>query len=325
MVLVEPRLEHGAGDSNGSASSSTAHGLAEQRPRDHEPLDLARALVDLGDLRVAVVALGRELLRVAVAAEDLDRLAGLVARDRARRTASPARPRPCAAARRPSAAPRARPARAPPRSRSACRRASAGSRRAARSGRRTRGAPSRTPSPARARPGRSRPPARRCRSGRRRASAARSRMPLPGSPSRSAGVSSNDEVGGRGRVQPELLLLARDREAVGAGAHDEGARCRAVLFAREHEERRGVGAVGDPLLGAGDAAVGEPRAHRAGVRARARPRSARTRRAPRPPRAPGTYWRSRGRGSAACRRSCARRPSRRRRRRPRDSSSSTST
>src|SRR5215211_9465300 len=61
-----------------------AGGLAQQRAGDHEPLDLARALVDLGDLRVAVVALGRELLRVAVAAEDLDRLAGLAARDRAR-------------------------------------------------------------------------------------------------------------------------------------------------------------------------------------------------------------------------------------------------
>jgi hypothetical protein len=59
-------------------------GFAEQRAGDHEPLDLARALVDLGDLRVAVVALGGELLRVAVAAEDLDRLAGLAARDGAR-------------------------------------------------------------------------------------------------------------------------------------------------------------------------------------------------------------------------------------------------
>src|SRR5919106_2934480 len=48
-------------------------------PRDHDPLDLARALVDLGDLRVAVVPLDRELLRVAVAAEDLDRLGGLTA------------------------------------------------------------------------------------------------------------------------------------------------------------------------------------------------------------------------------------------------------
>src|SRR5215216_7910613 len=74
---------HAAGDSNGSASSSTAHGLPQQGPRDHQPLDLRRPLVDLGDLGVAVVALGRELLRVAVAAEDLDRLAGLAAGDRA--------------------------------------------------------------------------------------------------------------------------------------------------------------------------------------------------------------------------------------------------
>src|ERR671933_2282513 len=65
--------------------SSRARGLtllrSEDVARDHEPLDLARALVDLGDLRVAVVALGGELLRVAVAAEDLDRLAGPLARD----------------------------------------------------------------------------------------------------------------------------------------------------------------------------------------------------------------------------------------------------
>src|SRR3569832_2273389 len=53
----------------------------EDRPRDHEPLDLARALVDLGDLRVPVVALDRELLGVAVAAEDLDRLGRLAAGD----------------------------------------------------------------------------------------------------------------------------------------------------------------------------------------------------------------------------------------------------
>src|SRR5207253_1870951 len=53
---------------------------AEDRARDHEALDLARALVDLRDLRVAVIALDRELFRVAVAAEDLDRLGGLPAR-----------------------------------------------------------------------------------------------------------------------------------------------------------------------------------------------------------------------------------------------------
>src|SRR3954471_3284496 len=53
---------------------------AENRASDHEPLDLARALVDLRDLRVAVVALDRKLLRVAVAAEHLDRLGSLAAR-----------------------------------------------------------------------------------------------------------------------------------------------------------------------------------------------------------------------------------------------------
>src|SRR3954471_2582555 len=58
--------------------------IAQEGAGDDEPLDLARALVDLGDLRVAVVALGRELLRVAVAAEHLDRLAGLAAGHRAR-------------------------------------------------------------------------------------------------------------------------------------------------------------------------------------------------------------------------------------------------
>src|SRR3954451_1731192 len=60
----------------GSASQVT-----EQSARYHQALDLARALVELGDLRVAVVALGGELLGVAVAAEDLDRLAGLAAGD----------------------------------------------------------------------------------------------------------------------------------------------------------------------------------------------------------------------------------------------------
>src|SRR5215207_1442599 len=58
-----------------------ACGVAEQRAGDDEALDLARALVDLGDLGVAVVALGREVLGVAVAAQDLDRLAGPVTRD----------------------------------------------------------------------------------------------------------------------------------------------------------------------------------------------------------------------------------------------------
>src|SRR5947207_4293725 len=42
--------------------------------RDHEPLDLGGALVDLEQLRVAHQLLDRVLLDVAVAAEDLDRV-----------------------------------------------------------------------------------------------------------------------------------------------------------------------------------------------------------------------------------------------------------
>src|SRR6185503_15061844 len=62
--------------------------------RDDEIHDLARSLVDLRDLRVAVVALGREVGEVTVAAEDLDALARGTHRDVAR-TASPAPPRGC--------------------------------------------------------------------------------------------------------------------------------------------------------------------------------------------------------------------------------------
>src|SRR5512135_1698708 len=40
---------------------------------DHDPLDLARSFVDFGDARVAEVPLDGELLRVAVAAVDLER------------------------------------------------------------------------------------------------------------------------------------------------------------------------------------------------------------------------------------------------------------
>ena len=99
----------------------------ENRACDHEALDLARALVDLGDLGVAVVALDRELLRVAVAAEDLDRLARLPPAPSPTRTASPSRPPRCAARRAASARRLDRRAGAPHRSRSPCRRASTGS------------------------------------------------------------------------------------------------------------------------------------------------------------------------------------------------------
>src|SRR3954447_927318 len=68
---------HSSCEAKKSPASSIAHRLAEQRSRDHEPLDLRRPLVDLGHLGVAVVALDGELLRVAVTAEHLDRLARL--------------------------------------------------------------------------------------------------------------------------------------------------------------------------------------------------------------------------------------------------------
>src|SRR4051794_13977198 len=54
------------------------------RAGDDELLDLGRALEDVVDLRVAVHALDRELSRVAVAAEDLDRPLGRPDRDLAR-------------------------------------------------------------------------------------------------------------------------------------------------------------------------------------------------------------------------------------------------
>src|SRR4051794_722773 len=63
------------------ASLGSSGQLSQEAAGDDQALDLARALVELGDLRVAVVALGGELAGVAVAAEDLDRLAGLAARD----------------------------------------------------------------------------------------------------------------------------------------------------------------------------------------------------------------------------------------------------
>src|SRR5699024_279558 len=50
--------------------------LAENVAGDNDALDLARALVDLGDLGVAHHALNRVILGVAVAAVDLDRLGG---------------------------------------------------------------------------------------------------------------------------------------------------------------------------------------------------------------------------------------------------------
>src|SRR5260370_39750859 len=55
--------------------ATTGRSLRQHLLGDDELHDLARALVDLGDLRVAVVALRREVFEVPVAAEDLHAVA----------------------------------------------------------------------------------------------------------------------------------------------------------------------------------------------------------------------------------------------------------
>src|SRR5687768_1985536 len=50
--------------------------VLQQRRSNHQALDLAGALVNLGDLRVAKMPLDREVGQIAVAAEDLHRLLG---------------------------------------------------------------------------------------------------------------------------------------------------------------------------------------------------------------------------------------------------------
>src|SRR6185295_4106177 len=72
------RRESGEGGSVVSCSS------LENAGGDHDALDLARAFVDFGDARVAVVALHGKLRRVAVAAVDLDGLVGYPRRHFAR-------------------------------------------------------------------------------------------------------------------------------------------------------------------------------------------------------------------------------------------------
>ena len=206
----------------------------------------------------------------------------------------------------------------PPRSRSACRRACAGSPGSGRSGRRTRCARARSrsrassaacaiPTACAAIP--MRPPS---------SVASAIRIPCAGRAEQLAGRVLEREVGGRGGVQAELLLLAHDREARRAGAHDDKrpGRCPA-----SRAKTSNVAAC-EPLvihcLAPVMPAVRDAAAHRAGVRAGARTRSARTLRSPRPPPAAGRAARParacRARAAAACTRSCARRPSRRRRR-----------
>src|SRR5215469_15529253 len=51
---------------------------AEQLSRDDDVLDLGCAFVDLGDLGVAVITLGRKLFGEPIAAEDLNALGGVL-------------------------------------------------------------------------------------------------------------------------------------------------------------------------------------------------------------------------------------------------------
>src|SRR4051812_13124686 len=268
-----PRWSSGVASAEGAAlsarrgRSAVARDVAEQRPGDHEALDLARALVDLGHLRVAVVALGREFLRVAVAAEHLDRLARPLARDAAReqlrlRALDRVRVARLLQARR---APderaggldlglhvgellldRLEAADRPAERVAVLRVGGRDVERGLRDADRLRGDAD--------------PP------GVERAQ----RDPHPGA--RLAEALGRrlleGEVGGRGGVQPHLLLLAGRPEAGGAAAHDE--RARALAVTREDDEHVRMRAVRRPLLGAGDAPlVVGARAHRAGVRARA--------------------------------------------------------
>src|SRR5688500_19035253 len=54
--------------------SGETSGVSVQSARDHDSLDLRRALINLGDFRIAHKALHRIILDVAISAEDLHRL-----------------------------------------------------------------------------------------------------------------------------------------------------------------------------------------------------------------------------------------------------------
>src|SRR5262249_42965584 len=79
-ALRSPRVSRSAM----SAAVDTAFLSRQQRARDDQALDVGRALVDLGDARVAEQALDDEVVGVARAAVDLQALVGAVVR-RARR------------------------------------------------------------------------------------------------------------------------------------------------------------------------------------------------------------------------------------------------
>ena len=59
-------------DERGGGHGASRPISGKQLPRDHQPLNLARALADRAEPRVAPVFFGREIIRVAVAAVNLD-------------------------------------------------------------------------------------------------------------------------------------------------------------------------------------------------------------------------------------------------------------
>src|SRR4051794_37149137 len=250
------------------ASLESAGQLSQEPARDDEPLDLGGPLVELGDLRVAVVALGRELARVAVAAEDLDGLAGLPAGDGGGeelglRALDGVR---AAGLLQPRGAVRQR-----------ARRLDLGlhvgelvrdrleTRDRAAEGVALRGVRAREVE-------RGLGDADRLRGDADPAAVERRERDPHAAPLRAerlAGRLVEGEVGGRRGVEAELLLLARDAEAVRAAA-DGVRRDLAVALGEDVEDVR-VRAVGDPLLGAGYPVLGvRAREHRAGVAAAAR-------------------------------------------------------
>lgn len=74
---LHPAREVSAGSTDAADKGSAGGGnLSQQVPRDHQTLNLARALVNLSDLGIAIEALGWEVLGVTGATENLDRVAG---------------------------------------------------------------------------------------------------------------------------------------------------------------------------------------------------------------------------------------------------------
>src|SRR6185437_1083015 len=72
---------HAAQTTTASIAIFTMSSTFREIAGDHQALDLARALVNLGDLRVSEMPLDGEFRHVAIAAEDLDRLARRAVRD----------------------------------------------------------------------------------------------------------------------------------------------------------------------------------------------------------------------------------------------------